>query len=564
MIFRFDQYMVNTVTFEVFRAGQRLAVEPQVLDLLIFLLQNRHRIVEKDEILEVVWKGRLVSEATLSSRIKGVRQLIGDDGTAQRFVRTIHGRGFRFVHEVHIDGDAPSESSTATSLPLTTSPPPPTRYAKSEDVHVAYHLFGTGPVELVLAPGFVSHIDNYWDEPCLNRWLTELGRIARVAMFDKRGTGLSDPVSELPGMDERMDDVRAVMDAAGFDRAVIMGISEGGSLAALFAASHPERSRGLILYGAFAKFSSWFPTEESLQALFDYIETDWGTGKSLPKFAPSAAGDPSFQQWWGKFERLGATPGAAIALMRMNSEIDISAILPTIQVPALVVHRSEDVLIDVEGGRSLARHIPGAEYVEFPGEDHLVCVGGNSNEILKSIEDFLTRLPADQTVDRTLATLLVAYFDASDADTERYPPQTVDHRQRDRTLRLSFARFGGREVELNNDRFIVAFDAPARALNCARTVVREFRRFDISVRIGVHTGELQMAEEQISGLALRIASRIANFACGGEVIASRTVKDLVAGSGISFADFGDYDLPELAERWQLFRVIEHTAIPQAL
>ncbi|MFC6490848.1 alpha/beta fold hydrolase [Nitratireductor sp. GCM10026969] len=554
-IFHFDQYTVNAGTFEVFRSGERLPVEPQVLDLLIFLLQNRDRVVAKEEVFEVVWKNRLVTDATLSSRIKAVRQLIGDDGATQRFVRTIHGRGFRFTHEVRVEesGGARSYPVEARASPTRTAPE--VRYARSGDVHIAYQLFGSGPVNLVLAPGFVSHIDNYWDCAPLNAWLTRLGQLARVAMFDKRGTGLSDPVPELPGMDQRMDDVRAVMDAAGFDEAVIMGVSEGGSLASLFGASHPERCQGLILYGAFAKFNAWFPTPESLQELFDYIRTDWGTGKSLPRFAPSAADDPALQQWWGKFERLGATPGTAIALMRMNSKIDISEILPAIQAPTLVLHRTGDVLIDIEGGRELARYIPGARLVEYPGDDHLSFVGDDVEDMLAEIERFLADLPTDTRIDRTLATLLIAKLDGTD-DLQECAQQAADHRQRDRLLRHALTRYRGREVELAGDTLVAAFDGPARALKCALTLVDEFGRFDIPIRAGVHTGELQVRDDSLSGVALDIASSIAALAEGGGVIASRTVKDLVAGSGIEFDDFGEHLVPEVSEPWQLFRVVE--------
>lgn len=556
MIFRFDQYVIDAETFEAFRSGKRLPVEPQVLDLLIFLIQKRHRIVTKEEVFEVVWRGRLVSDATLSSRIKAVRRLIGDDGSAQRFVRTIHGRGFRFVHDVQVEDSAAAGDTRARPQDLLTQQLPETRYARSGEVHVAYHLFGGGPTNLVLVPGFVSHIDNFWDGAPVNRWLTRVGQMARVAMFDKRGTGLSDPVRELPGMDQRMDDVRAVMDAAQFDKAVIMGVSEGGSLASLFAASYPERSQGLILYGAFAKFTSWFPTPESLQELFDYIETDWGTGKSIPKFAPSVAGDPDFRQWWGKFERLGATPGAAIALMRMNSEIDISEILPTIQAPTLVLHRTADVLIDIEGGRFLAGHIPGARLIEYPGEDHLIWVGDKVDEILAAIQDFITHVPADIKVERTLATLLVARLGWSAGHLRVTNDQATDHRQRDRTLRHALTRYRGDEVELTDDRCVAAFDGPARALKCALTIVNEFGRFDLPVRIGVHTGELQVRGGNLSGVALEIASGVADRAAGNAVIATRTVKDLVAGSGIEFEEFGEHSLPGLVEPWRLFRVVD--------
>ena len=283
---------------------------------------------------------------------------------------------------------------------------PTTRYAKSGDVHIAYQVFGEGPVDLVVAPGFVSHIENYWDEPRCARWLTRLASFSRVIIFDKRGTGLSDQVSDLPAMDERMDDMRAVMDAVGIERAAMMGISEGGSLAAMFAAHQQARCEALILYGAFAKFTSWLPTEESLRQLFAYIESDWGSGTSLPMFAPSLADDLPFQQWWGKFERLGATPGAAIAIMRMNSQIDISDILPSIHVPTLVIHRTEDVTVDVEGGRTLAARIPNARLFELPGADHIPWVGDNTEEYLQEIEEFLTGEKSTPIIDRVLATVL--------------------------------------------------------------------------------------------------------------------------------------------------------------
>ena len=237
---------------------------------------------------------------------------------------------------------------------------PTTRYAKSGEVHVAYQVFGEGP-DLVMAPGFVSHIENYWDEPRVARFLSRLGSFCRVVLFDKRGTGLSDRVANQPAMDERMDDLRAVMDAVKIERAAQFGISEGGSLATLFAASHPERSQSLIVYGGFARFLHWIPTDEGFDALISYIDEHWGSGESLPWFAPSWANDAALRQWWGKFERLGASPSAAIALMRMNREIDISGILHSVKIPTLIIHLTDDTLVSVEGGRELAAGIPGAD-----------------------------------------------------------------------------------------------------------------------------------------------------------------------------------------------------------
>jgi len=358
MIYRFDEFVVDATAFEVLKAGKRVEIQPQVIELLILLVQNQDRAVSKDEIFGKIWKNRVVSDSALSSRIKSLRQALGDDGGTQKYIRTIHGRGFRFVGEAKGEEKAVSVVNARASAPPIERPR--TQYVNCNGVHIAYQTFGSGPVNLVLAPGFVSHIENYWDCPQFEQWLNDLAELATVTMFDKRGTGLSDSVSHLPGMDERMDDVRAVMDAVGWRRAHILGISEGGSLASLFAATHPERCIGLILYGSFARFSAWFPNEAALNGLFDYIETAWGSGERLPAFAPSVGNDPAFIEWWGKFERLGATPGAAIELMTMNSKIDISDILPSIQVPTLVIHPRDDVLIDFDAGEYLAANIPSA------------------------------------------------------------------------------------------------------------------------------------------------------------------------------------------------------------
>ncbi len=432
---------------------------------------------------------------------------------------------------------------------------PTTRYAKSGDVHVAYQVFGDGPVDLVLVPGFVSHIDNYWDEPSCARWLNRLGSFSRVIMFDKRGTGLSDHVSELPGMDERMDDMRAVMDTVGIERAALMGISEGGSLASVFAAHHQARTQALVLYGAFARFTSWFPTEESLEQLFSYIDSDWGSGASLPMFAPSMADDPAFQRWWGKFERLGADPGAAIALMRMNSQIDITDILPTIHVPTLVIHRTEDVTVDIEGGRALAERIPNARLFELPGADHIPWVGDNAEDYLQEIEEFLTGERSAPIIDRVLATVIFTDIVGSTARAEAIGDQAWSDLlgAHDKTVRQQLARFQGREVKSLGDGFLATFDGPGRAIHCALSIRDTVSELGLDVRIGVHTGEVEMVDDDIRGIAVHIASRIANLDSSNDVLVSRTVKDLVAGSGIAFEDFGKYVLKGMPNEWRLYR-----------
>lgn len=431
-----------------------------------------------------------------------------------------------------------------------------TRYAKSGAVHIAYQVFGDGDIDLVMSPGFVSHIENYWDDPGLARWLRRLGSFARVILFDKRGTGLSDRVSELPGLDERMDDVRSVLDAAGIERAAIFGISEGGTMSTLFAASHPDRALSLILYGSFAQFSQWFPTKEALETLYRYIDNYWGSGASLPAWAPSKQDDPLFQQWWGKFERLGASPGAAKKLMQMNSQIDITNILSTVNVPTLVVHRTDDVSVNVEGGRMLAERIPGAQYVELPGVDHLPWVGQNGDQILDEMARFLTVEWQTPATERILATVLFSDI----VDSTKHLAQLGDLAWRDlldyhnAMTQRQINRYRGRLIKSTGDGALAIFDGPARAIRCAMAMCDEAARMGIQLRAGLHTGEIELMEDDVGGMAVHIAARVMGKAGDSEVWVSRTLKDLVVGSGFTFHDQGVYALKGIPDEWRLYLV----------
>ena len=433
---------------------------------------------------------------------------------------------------------------------------PVTRYAKSGDVHIAYSIFGDGPVDLVVVLPFVSNIETFWEQPDLVRWMQRLGSYARIVNFDKRGTGMSDRVSELPGVDQRMDDVRAVMDAAGMGKAALFGMSEGGPLAALFAATHPDRCGALALYGAFARFSSWIPTAEAFAAFLGYIDQGWGSGESLPYFAPSRQNDPAFKSWWGRFERLGGSPASVADLMRMNSQIDVSDIVSTIRVPTLVIHRTGDVTINVEGGRFLAKHIPGARYVELPGVDHLPFVGDNAADIADLIGEFLTGSRAPVAADTVLATVLFTDIVGS---TEK-AAELGDRRWRDlldnhhATVRRNLLRFRGREIKTTGDGFLAAFDGPARGVRCACAIADEIRPLGIQVRAGLHTGECEVMGEDFGGIAVHIGARVAGLAGPGEVLVSSTVKDLVAGSGLRFGDRGSQSLKGVPGEWRIFAV----------
>jgi class 3 adenylate cyclase len=431
---------------------------------------------------------------------------------------------------------------------------PVTQYAKSGDVHIAFQSFGNGPINLVMVPGFVSNVENYWDEPDLARFLNRLGSYARVVTFDKRGTGMSDRGVELPGLDQRMDDLRAVMDAAGMEQAALLGISEGAPLSVLFAATYPDRCRALVLYGSFSRFSYWFPTKEALEAFFGYVEKAWGTGGSVQKFAPSRANDATFQRWWGRNERLGASPAAVKALMSMNSQIEISGILPAVRVPTLVIHRTGDKTVSVEGGRDVAANIPGARLFELPGIDHIFYVGENADEISDAIEEFLTGSRTPVPVDRVLATVLFTDIVGS---TEK-AAALGDQRWRDlldnhhATIRRNLARFRGHEVKTTGDGFLATFDGPARGVRCAWAIAEEIRPLGIEVRAGLHTGECEMIGDDVGGIAVHIGARVAALAGGSEVLVSSTVKDLVAGSGLRFNDRGTQSLKGIPGEWRIF------------
>jgi len=433
---------------------------------------------------------------------------------------------------------------------------PETRYAKSGDVHIAYQVFGDGSANLVMTPPFVSNIESYWEFPETTRWLERLGRYAKIAIFDKRGTGMSDRVGDLPGIDARMDDLRAVMDAAGMSSAAQFGLSEGGSLSAMFAATYPERSSALVLYGSFAKFSSWVPTDEAFEQFLGYIENAWGSGGSIAFFGPSRMNDPAAQKWWGRFERLGASPSACANLMRMNREIDVSGILGSIRVPTLVLHRTDDAAISVEGGRYLAGHIPNARYVEFPGADHMPALGDNAEAIADAIGEFLTGAKAPEEPDTVLATVLftdiVGSTESAAAMGDRRWKDLLEAHHR--IVRRNIERFRGREIKTTGDGFLATFDGPARGVRCACAIEGELRSQGIPIRAGLHTGECERLGDDIGGLAVHIGARVASLAKAGEVLVSSTVKDLIAGAGLRFDARGSHSLKGVPGEWSLFAV----------
>jgi pimeloyl-ACP methyl ester carboxylesterase len=435
--------------------------------------------------------------------------------------------------------------------------PPETRYAKNGDVHIAYQVFGGGPLDLVVVHGFVGNIELHWDFPDAARFYTRLGSFCRVICFDKRGTGLSDRDCGIATLEERMDDVRAVMDAAGSERAALFGQSEGGPMSVLFAAAHPERTRALVLYGTFARSNQrdWSP--ERFDARMVEFDRGWGTTMSrLPMLAPGKLSDAAFSRAWTRLERQSASPAAAIAMLRMNKDIDVSHVLPVIRVPTLVLHRTGDLTVNVDQGRYLAAHLPGARYVEMAGHDHLVFVG-DGDRLVDEIQEFLTGSRSEQDVDRVLATVMFTDI----VDSTRRAAELGDRQWRalldrhDETVRQQLKRFRGSEVKNLGDGFMATFDGPARAVRCAAAISEAVRALGITVRSGLHTGEIELKRDAISGIAVHIAARVAAEAEAGETIVSSMVRDLVAGSGLRFEDRGARSLRGVPEEVRLYRVL---------
>jgi len=432
-------------------------------------------------------------------------------------------------------------------------------YARSGDVNIAYQVVGGGPRDLVLVPGFVSHLEEDWTEPGSARFLDRLASFSRLIRFDKRGTGLSDRPGGLPDLETRMDDVRAVLDAVGSERAALFGYSEGGPMSVLFAATYPDRTSALVLYGTYAKRRDpdddypWAPTRENRLETAKEIEESWGVDADLGTMAPNA--DPAFRQWFARRARASASPAAARDLVLMNAQIDVRAVLPAIQVPTLVLHRTGDRDSRPEEGRYIAGHIPGARFVELEGHAHVPMI--DPDQIVDEIEEFLTGVRRAPEPDRVLATVLFTDIVGS---TEK-AAALGDHawlelrETHHAVVRRELGRFRGREIDTAGDGFLATFDGPARAVRCAAAVTDAVRDLGLEVRAGVHTGEIELVGDKVGGIAVHIGARVAARAEPGEVLVSSTVKDLVAGSGIAFAERGRAELKGLPGDWALFAVV---------
>jgi pimeloyl-ACP methyl ester carboxylesterase len=431
-----------------------------------------------------------------------------------------------------------------------------TRYANSGDIFVAYQVSGQAAPDLMIAPGFFSHLEHDWEHPLPARFQHALGSFSRLIRFDKRGTGLSDRSVGIPHLEERIDDIRAVLDAAGSRQAFLCGLSEGGPMSLLFAATYPDRVSGLILVGSYARSAGASYHQDDIAAAERAVRESWGSGNGIAGFAPSLEGDTSFREWWAKRERLGASPSDVINLIRMNREIDVRHILSAIRVPTLVIHRRDDVRVRSAAGRYLADHIPNAKYVELPGADHIPW-SDTEGRIAAEIRAFVGTSPDSVETDRVLATVL--FTDIVESTRQAVAAGDLNWRAtleaHHTVVRSQLLRYRGREVKTTGDGFLALFDGPARAVRCAQEIVRAVRPLNLEVRAGLHTGEIELMGDDIGGIAVHIASRIAQRAQSGEVLASNTVKDLVAGAGLSFTEQGSADLKGLSEPMRLFSAV---------
>ena len=579
-IYSFNRFRLDAAERLLFDGDRAVQLPPKAFDTLLMLIENKGRVLSKERMLGEIWEGSFVEENNLAQNISLLRKLLGETRDI-KFIETVPKFGYRFVADVSSDdrpaveviertharvyiegGEAPADVLASGKAGMLPSRVPETHYVQSGDVNIAYQVVGEGDIDIVFVMGWVSHLEYFWKHHLFASFLEKLASFSRLILFDKRGTGLSDrvPLNELPTLEQRIEDVRAVMNAVDSKRAVLVGVSEGGPMCALFAATDPERTAALVMIGTYAKRIRdadypWAPTEEQREAFFELMRKEWGGPVGIEERAPSMKNDAEFRDWWATYLRMGASPGAAVALTKMNAEIDVRDVLPSIRVPTLVIHRSGDMCLKVEEGHYVASNIPGSKYVELGGVDHLPFVG-DQDEIIDEIERFVTNVRFAGEYDRVLATVMNIRI--ADLAAEERKRGASDWTRLLKTVRKTVAReletFRGREVSYDENGILATFDGPARAIRCAVVINEEARRLGLDVKTGLHTGECDVIDHTYSGVAVDLARHIANRSTDGRILVSRTVKDLVAGSGIAFEEFGieKFDGPD--GEWRLFSV----------
>jgi pimeloyl-ACP methyl ester carboxylesterase/DNA-binding winged helix-turn-helix (wHTH) protein len=560
--YKFGPFSLDLVNQRLLTAEGEIPLRPKVFAVLAHLVDRAGSLVTRTELLGAIWPDSYVDDHTVSVHIREVRLALGDVTKQPAYIETRYRRGWVFKAPVETIPAAPAAvASPSVSVPRQSSTQsavsnliPETHYTNSGDVNIAYQVLGDGPIDLVFVMGWVSHLEYFWREPQFARFLRQLASFSRLILFDKRGTGLSDrvPITALPTIEQRMDDLRAVMQAVESKKAVIFGVSEGGPLSTVFAATYPEKTLAVIMFGSYARRlrAADYPLGQSPEEHESYIERirrEWGGPVGLEARAPSLANDPAFRDWWATYLRMGASPNAAAALTRMNAQVDVRGVLPTVRVPVLVMHRRGDHLFSLEEGRFLASHIPNARFVEVPGNDHLPFVG-DQDAVVNEARAFLTDLTGDVTLDRVLATVVAGDFpNASPAELEQLRSR----------VRNEFDWYRGREIHTEFPaNLVLAFDGPARAIRCACTIRDHAAGLNISFRAGLHTGECTtLSGPTVTGPAVEIASLLGQGAKPGEILTTSTVRDLATGSGLIFADVGEAELPGFENKRQILKVI---------
>lgn len=531
MLWNFDDLELDGSRRELRRGGERIPVEPRVFDLLVYLIENRDRLVSKDDLIANVWSGRIVSESALVSAINAARKAIGDSGQEQRLIRTSARKGIRFVGEVEQTNLAGSDMS-APALPAT-------RYAQSGKVNIAYQVMGNGPVDLILVPGMISHIEYQHELPGFTDTLRLLSTFCRVVTFDKRGQGLSDRVTDAATLEERIDDIRAVMDALPTRRAFIMGFSDGGAWAAVFSAIHPERVRGLIAFGSYLR--GRFRDPVAMERWVADRTRHWGSGafmKNVASFHQPL--EPKLAERFGKMERLAASPGSLRATLEFNNLIDVSSVLGAVKVPTLVLQRLGDAISPADGARKFAAAIPGARWIEYPGGDHAFWTGDVAGPVADIRAFTLSQLDEAPQVNRVLATVLSVDADGRIHANGEHKALVEQHR--------------GTLIAASDNSLLATFDGPSRGVHCALELAEVAKKSGRFLRAGLHVAEIDPASRSADGTAFDVARQVMSRSQGGDVLVSRVVADLIAGTGLKCVDRGACGLDGIPGNWELYAV----------